>query len=509
MFVFFSRLISKSRKAQSVWCLVALGLVLSSAAWMTRSDSHPLHDEGLETAIVSVGPMTNYVHGRGQLDAWKSTRLISECYWDTRIISLLPEGTLVKKGDVICELDATRPRDYAKTRRIRLIGIKAELASAELQRKLVQINNRRRSLAASREFEDAGHALREYRSGNEPLTRSQLERKTELASDRLEQAAMEQETAEELFRKGIAPVSELNAENIDYFAAEKEWTDLSSEAALHTQYQAQRTIFSLEGRLAEAEANVDATALRNELSLTQAEFAKLSDDRRFAHYTRYLGYALKSIKACEIRAPHDGRVLYANDWHRRSYGRTTIEEGAEVDYRQAIIDLPDYSRFVIKAWVNGAEINKLEIGQPAEAVVAALGNRELSGSVAKIGRFPTVRDAFRHNVPEYSVTIAFDSEDNDLDGLSPRMDADVKILVQDEHDILQVPIEAIVRSDDGANVIVSNGMSLKRQHVELGMSNDVNVEVETGLDEGDVLVIDPSVELQERLLREEAAARTR
>jgi HlyD family secretion protein len=495
------------RKVHLVGSAVALALVFMSLAWVSKSDSTAFALNGLETTPAVVGPIRAYVSGRGQLDAWKSTQLISKCYWDTRIIKLVPEGTLVKKGDVICELDATEPREYAKTRQIRLIGIKAELATAELQSQMVRIDNRRRTITAARLLEDAKLALDEYRDGNEPMTRADLDRKVKLAKDRREQAVFEKNTLEEMYLRGAATGFEVDQQNLESFTAEREWQEANSQATIHDRYQAGRTLFSLKGALSEAEAGVDATALRNALSLTQAEFAKLSDDRRFAHYTRYLGYALKSIEGCTIRAPHDGRVLYANSWRKRSYGRAEIEEGAEVDFRQAIINLPDYSRFVVKAWTDAAQINKLAIGQPVSAVVPALGERELKGTVAEIGRFPTVLDKYRNPGPKYAVTIDFDDEENNLDGLSPRMDADVEILVMDQDDVLQVPIETVFWSDDGARVVVSDGMTLSRRKVELGISNDTNVEVVDGLDEGEALVLDPPYELLERLEREESQRR--
>ena len=242
-----------------------------------------------------------------------------------------------------------------------------------------------------------------------------------------------------------------------------------------------------------------ATRLRNELNLTQAEFARLSDERRFAHYTRYLGYALDSIEACTIRAPHAGRVVYANDWNRRSYGRTEIELGAEVDYRQAIVDLPDYSRFVVQAWVHEAVINDLVPGQPVTVRIPALDNVKLTGSLSEVARFPTVRNYFQPGVREFQVEIEFDDGQEPLQKLAPRMDANAEILVDFDLDVLQVPLGCIIHPDRQAHVIVSDGMSLQARPVETGRTDETNVEILSGLEPGDLVVVSPSAELQQRV----------
>ncbi len=495
-------------RTRCVLLLSALVVLCSSAAWMTHRDGRAaLAAEGLQTAPAQLQRMTRYVKAHGQLDAWKSTRLISRCYWDTRIIKLVPEGKLVKKGEIICELDATRPREYAKTRRIRLIRIKSELETAKVQSQLVDIQNRRRARSTAIALSKAANELKEFKHGTEPLNRSRIAGQAKLTKVRMEQAELDRDNAELLLRNGYGTNWGLYSSELDLAAAEQEFQNNYNEAQLHENYQAQRDLFALEGGLDRAQSDYDQTELRNQLSLTQAEFAELSDNRRFAHYTRYLGYALTSIDACTIRAPHDGRVLYANNWHRRSYGRTEIEEGAEVDYRQALIDLPDYSRFVVKAWIHETRINDIATGQPATITVPALDDRQLDGHVSQIGRFPVARDRYRKELKEFSVDIEFDAAPEEIEGLAPRMDAQIQILVEDTGDILQIPFEAIVHDDEGTEVIVSNGLELETRDVELGRTDEENVEVLAGLEEGEIVVIDPTDELHERVraLRVETA----
>jgi len=486
-------------RSRCIFGAVAALIVGTSAAWMSHRDHRDtLADAGIETAPAERRSLTRYVSAHGTIGAWRSTRLISRCYWDTRIISLLPEGAEVKQGDIICELDATRPKDYARSRQIRLIRVKSELETAKVQSQLVGLRNSRRSRSSAFTLNSAENAFAEYREGTEPLTRAQLGRQASVAESRLERALEQRHVAERLLQRGYSTTTRLNATQADVREAQLSLDAIEGRTELHETYQADRELFALEGELNEARANASATHLKNALSLTQAEFAELSDNRRFAHYTRYLGYALDSIEACTIRAPHDGRVLYANDWHRRSYGRAEIEDGAEVDYRQAIIDLPDYSKFVVKAWVHEAQITDLAIGQSATVTVAALDDRQLDGHVAEIGRFPTARDRYRRDLKEFEVGIEFDSTSEALKGISPRMDAEVEILVEDRDDILQIPVESVVHAGDGPEVLISDGLDVESRSVRLGRNDEERVEVLAGINDGELVVVDPSEKLQQR-----------
>ena len=71
----------------------------------------------------------------------------------------------------------------------------------------------------------------------------------------------------------------------------------------------------------------------------------------------------RQIAACEIKAPADGLVVYAND-PNRAFGSSQpqIEEGATVRERQKIFSLPDITRMQVNTKVHESQIDKLEPG---------------------------------------------------------------------------------------------------------------------------------------------------
>ena len=144
-------------------------------------------------------------------------------------------------------------------------------------------------------------------------------------------------------------------------------------------------------------------------------------------------------------------------------------------------------------------INDLVPGQPVTVRIPALDNVKLTGSLSEVARFPTVRNYFQPGVREFQVEIEFDDGQEPLQKLAPRMDANAEILVDFDLDVLQVPLGCIIHPDRQAHVIVSDGMSLQARPVETGRTDETNVEILSGLEPGDLVVVSPSAELQQRV----------
>jgi len=89
---------------------------------------------------VSRGKLPVTIVERGNLESAKNTDVQNEVEGQTTIISILPEGKEVKKGDLVCELDSATLRDNLINQEITTRRAKADLDNAEKN------SNRRRDL---------------------------------------------------------------------------------------------------------------------------------------------------------------------------------------------------------------------------------------------------------------------------------------------------------------------------------------------------------------------------
>ena len=122
---------------------VILCLVLSSsgAAYHYKNELKQLYKERTkdtptefrQTAakhLVTNGDLTVSVLESGTVQAVKSIHIASEVEGQARIISIITEGSRVKKGDLLIELDASRFEDQINQQTISLESAKASLTEA-------------------------------------------------------------------------------------------------------------------------------------------------------------------------------------------------------------------------------------------------------------------------------------------------------------------------------------------------------------------------------------------
>lgn len=148
-----------------------------------------------------------------------------------------------------------------------------------------------------------------------------------------------------------------------------------------------------------------------------------------------------------------------------------------------IMTVADMSKIQIQAKVDQTDIGKIALGQRVTFTVDAYPDKEFSGTVSTISRKPVVES----NVTYYQVTIDVDNAENLL---NPGMVARVTIKVSESNGVLTVPLSAVRTDKTGKYVVVmdQNGQT-RNVTVTTGASGDDRVEVTSGLNDGDKVVI--------------------
>ena len=154
---------------------------------------------------------------------------------------------------------------------------------------------------------------------------------------------------------------------------------------------------------------------------------------------------------------------------------------------QKLFAVKSVGKVKIDVEVDELDIADITVGQRATAAFDALGGRKIAARVAKINPI----GVSRNNVTHYTVTLELD----EAQGLMLGMSADVEIISRRADNVLCVPIEAIQVINGEKYVALETDIDKKSEavtatrRVTTGVSDGVNIEITSGLSEGDKVVI--------------------
>jgi multidrug efflux pump subunit AcrA (membrane-fusion protein) len=413
---------------------------------------------------VKSGVLPITVTDKGALESSRNQDVLCLVEGSTTIISIVPEGTPVKKGDLVCELDSSSLNDQLTNQKIATQSAEASYQNAKLTREVAEI------------------AVREYEEGlyKQDLATSLGE--ISLAKADLSRAADRLDWANRMYEKGYVSKASKVSEELNYQKANFALEQAQSKLNVLENYTKAKTMKELRSDVEKALS--DELAKKQTFQLERDKEAKL----------------VKQISNCKLFAPGDGIVVYAND-PMKSFGNNQpqIEEGATVRERQKIFSLPDIGRMQVNTKVHESKIDKIERGMRAKIRVDAFSERELDGTVMDVAPLPEPTSFFSSDIKVYTTKVRIE---NPLPGLRPGMNAEVTILVSRKENVLSVPMEAVLEYGGKDHLAIRSPTGYERREVELGENNDKFVEVTRGVTAGSIVALNPVALISEQEKRE-------
>jgi RND family efflux transporter MFP subunit len=449
--------------------LLAIGGGVGTEPRVQQTDQ-PGPGATIPVAPVNVGRFKIAVDGRGSLEAEKREHILNSVEGQTKILSVLPEGTSVKKGDIICELDSSLFRGQLTNQMIASQSADAAFQNAVLTREVAEI--------ALKEYEegiylqDRSAVLGEIKLAEETLRRDQgrLDR-SRLARQKLgallarrEGATTSADILAELDVEDRTDAAEL-ASTRGKFALEA----VQSKLNLLENYTKPKTIKVLRSEV--EKARHDEWAKKQHRELEQERLTKLE----------------KQIRSCTIQAPHDGVILYARSSSQPAEP-SAIGMGATVRERQILFQiLEPGAPMRVNAKIPESKIDRIQKGQKVRVTIDAFSGKDFAGLVTDIAPLPdpTVPG---DNRKVYTTLIRLEDHPPLL---RPGFTATVEIVISERDGVLTIPIKALPGGGPPPHVAVKmpDGRFEWRE-VKLGEGNDARVVVEQGLKPGDQVATD-------------------
>lgn len=313
-----------------------------------------------------------------------------------------------------------------------------------------------------------------------------------LAQDRIE-------GQRRLEARGFITPTELEAEELNLNKAANKQQEKETALRLYIQYtfpkEAEEFLSNYENAVMAYQRQV-----KENLAKEAQERANFSSAQRKFDLEKYkLADIEAQIEAATIEAELPGLVVYGGadqgSSRYRGSSQEAIQEGATVRERQPILTIPDMREMAVSVDIHESAVQRVAVGQPAVISIDAYPDVRLTGEVIKVAVVADSANSFMN--PDLKVYPSQVRIDGTHDWLRPGMSAQVEILVASLEDVIYVPVQAVGYFGSDQVVYVSRGGSVERRVIEVGDFSDSFIEVVSGLEAGEeVLLLPPREQLQ-------------
>jgi len=456
-----------------------------------HSGSKAALNADMPTFAVKQGPLRISVTESGTIQAREQIILKCEVEGKTTILTLVEEGTRVKKGDLLVELDGSALLDAKIDQQIRVqnteaafVGARENLAVAENQAKS-DIDK------AELAFDFAKQDLRKYVEGEYQNERKKMESEITLAKEELQTAEEKLKWSQKLKEKEYISQTELQ---IDELAAHKNKLNLElaeNNLRLLEDFTHPRNLAKLESDVNQADMALERTSRKAKADVVQAEADLKAKESEFERQKDKLKKNEEQIAKTKIYAPADGLVIYATSAKTQGPrgGQEPMVEGREVHEQEELIYLPTAAAVKAVVKVHETSLQKVKPGLPVVVTVDALQGRTFTGRVEKIAPLPDAQMVWLNpDLKVYNTEVYLEGEG---DYLRTGMSCKAEIIIEEYDDVIQIPVQAVLRIGGEQTVYVQSSGGFEPRKVKIGLDNNRMIRIIEGLKAGEIVLLTP------------------
>jgi multidrug efflux pump subunit AcrA (membrane-fusion protein) len=204
--------------------------------------------------------------------------------------------------------------------------------------------------------------------------------------------------------------------------------------------------------------------------------------------------AESDIAAMTLCAPTDGVVTLFPNWRAGGWFTDNPPEfrpGDRAWNGAAIAELPDFSTLQVSTRIDEVDRGRLVLGQTATVRVDAVPDREFQAHIAQISALAKTDFTTWPPPRNFDVTLQLDTQDSRL---RPGMGSNGRILVNRVPGSILIPVGAMFTQNGSSIVYVLAGTKFVPRAVAVGLRNDEQLAIASGLREGEKVALkDPTL----------------
>jgi len=459
--------------------------VIGTGVWLAFSGTSTPEKTVSAFYKIERGPFTINLPTGGSLEAVDQVTVRNLVPGKTEIISLIKEGTIVKRGDLLVELDATGIEDQLSLTEVAYQQSLFAFSEQEERFDVLKSENTVRLRAAELAADLAVQDLKKYNDGQWPQLKKKSESSISLATEELRRAQERLEGTMRLEKKGYATATELVTDTLAVKRREIELQTATEEGRLLVEFDSPRTLKILNAAVENTATALERTIRQNAMQIEKAQMQLNSAKDTLALRKSKLEELRTSLASTKIYAPKSGLVVYekSTDWRQEP-----IAEGSEIRERQNLLSLPDISQMKVSINIYENQISLVKPGMRSYVHLDALPDQRFEGEVLGIAPMP---EPARDGNPNFRVYKAEVLVKDKLPEIKPGITARVDVLVAELQDVIKVPLQAVVGVENRQFCFVSRAGKVEPVEVTVGLFDNDFVQITSGLETGDLVTLAP------------------
>ncbi|HEV2348416.1 MAG TPA: HlyD family efflux transporter periplasmic adaptor subunit [Terriglobia bacterium] len=193
-------------------------------------------------------------------------------------------------------------------------------------------------------------------------------------------------------------------------------------------------------------------------------------------------FADRNAEKMSIHSPLDGLVVLNNIWKGGQMGE--VQEGDQVRPGVPFLQVVNPAVMEVRARANQADVPFLRLGQSVEVRLDAYPDMVFKGRLEQIAAIG-VTSGMSDKVHTFSVLFSIQGADPKL---MPDLSAAVDVELERVTNALVVPRDALISDKGQAYLRVKSGLSVEKRQVKVGAMSDVEAVIESGVEEGTVVL---------------------
>lgn len=469
----------------------------------------------------------------------------------TTIKWVIDDGSQVKQGQLLVELDDSGLYEQQKNQKITLDKARSEFIQAEENLKITESQNETDIKTAEIAVELAKLDLEKYIDGEYEQSKKDIKNRILQAESDLEQWRDRTAWSGRMVKRGYVASSQYQSEMARLQGAEINLDKVREELRVLEKYTFVRTKTDLTSKVAETLRALDRVRKVAESKRLQSQTDLLAKKSIFEQENSKYQELDDEIRKCTLTAPQEGMVVYYIPEQSRSFSgsqQSIVAQGEPCREGQKLMRIPDLRKMLVNTKVHEALVSRVKgevveptgwgdyvraalmtspddlsrlvsqfgfaemrekfkdrdfrttyPGQPALIRIDAFPDRVLKGHVKTVATVASQGDWMSADVKTYQTMVSIDEQIQDV---KPGMSAEVTIFASRTVDnVLTVPVQAVLGTPAAGakrKCFVLNGADVEERDIVVGMSNDKMAEIREGLEVGEEVILNPRVLLGDK-----------